>query len=89
MACSDISDWFKTGVFKRISLASRLSKFYDRVTCTLKLVLFETWSSHASDVSKEVLIEILKNRDVKIDIDSASPNLSKKVSVLWKCFIQN
>jgi len=64
MTSGAISDWFEMGVFKRIFLAGRLFKFHHRVTSALKLVIFETWSTHANDVSKEVLIEILKYRDV-------------------------
>jgi len=64
MTSDAISDWFKMGVFKRIFSAGRLFQFHDRVTSALKFVIFETWSSYANDVSKEVLIKILKYRDV-------------------------
>jgi len=68
MGARDISSWFEAGVFKRIFSASRLSKFHNRVTSTLKFVNFKTWSKHASDISKMALIEIMEYRDVDLNL---------------------
>jgi len=77
LTCAVIVDWFKMGVFKRLFSASRLLKFHDRATSALKFLPFQTWSSYASDVSKEALVDILKHRDEFTLIDTGSPATCK------------